>query len=66
MRKHSVAPERRKGLIASAEKHLGKSPEEAVKFVDKVLADEAVKWAKNPDTMLFVHTFADRMTFPHH
>lgn len=60
MRKHSVAPERRKGLIASAEKHLGKSPEEAVKFVDKVLADEAVKWAKNPDTMFFVHTFADR------
>jgi len=60
MRKYSVAPERRKGLIASAEKHLGKSPEEAVKFVDEVLADEAVKWAKNPDTMFFVHTFANR------
>ena len=62
MKKYSVEPERRKGLIASAEKHLGKSPEEAVKFVDKVLAEEAIEWVKNPKTksFFFVHSFAQR------
>lgn len=60
MKPYFVEPERLKGLLASAEKHLGLSPEEAKKHVTNYLKDEAVRYAKNPKTFFRAYTFATK------